>query len=69
MNNLGWFSSATPLHNLAKKIIIKKKTTKLRRQEEEALIRRKAHPIKHTTLYRKEMEADQWCFVKIPKVG
>lgn len=45
MNNLGQFPSASPLHNLTKKIKIK---TKLRRQEEEALIRRKAHPTKCT---------------------
>lgn len=49
MNNLGQFSSASPLHNSAKKNHHPtKQPTQVRRQWEEALIRRKPRPIKCT---------------------
>lgn len=65
MNNLGQFSSASSLQNLAKKI--KKKQTK--ETGRGSTDKKESSPNKVHTLYRKEIEADQWCFVKIPKMG
>lgn len=65
MNNLGQFSSASPLHNLAKKI---KKQNKTKETGRASTDKKESSPNKVHTLYRKETEADQWRFVKIPKV-
>lgn len=67
MNNLGQFSSASTLHNLAKKI--KKKPTKTKETGRGNTDKKGSSPNKVHTLYRREIEADQWHFVKIHKVG
>lgn len=65
MNNLGQFSSGSPLHNLAKK----KRKKKSKETARGSTDKKESSPNKMHILYRKEIEANQEGFVKIPKMG